>query len=249
MTKAWPLIALGAGAYLAFALFTLPADIVLSRLTPAAVTTAGVSGTLWQGRAQVVQAGGLQLGSLEWDVHALALFVARLRADFKLTRTDGYAQGEVSLSPAGRVDLEQLSGSLPVGALPANVAPGGWTGVLNVKLAQLSIDEGWPTSAEGTLEALDLAGPASNPANIGSYKVAFPAEQAAGAGTLTGALSDLGGPLQISGKVQLSKDRSYLVEGLIAPRADAPVKVTRALEYLGPADAQGRRPFSFAGTF
>lgn len=248
MRKVWPLIALGAGAYLVFALFTLPAGVVLSRLAPPGVTAAGVSGTFWQGQAQVLQVGGLQLGSLEWDVHALALLAARLRADVKLTRTDGYAQGEVSLSPGGRVDLAQVSGSLPVGALPPGLAPGGWTGTVTVKFAELSIEEGWPRSAEGTLEALDLTGPANNPATIGSYKVTFPAEQPAPAGTLTGALNDLGGPLQISGKVQLSKDRGYLVEGLIAPRADAPVKVTRALEYLGPADAQGRRPFSFAGT-
>jgi hypothetical protein len=65
---------------------------------------------------------------------------------------------------------------------------------------------------------------------------------------LTGALDDLGGPLDVTGSLQLLADRSYVVEGLIAARADAPADISQMLQFLGPADQQGRRPFSLAGS-
>jgi len=92
-----------------------------------------------------------------------------------------------------------------------------------------------------------VTGPARQPVNRGSYKIALPAQKSP-PGTLTGDLSDIGGPLQVTGTLQLKPDRSYLIEGLIAPRPDAPSDVVNTLQFLGAADAQGRRPFSLAGT-
>jgi general secretion pathway protein N len=52
----------------------------------------------------------------------------------------------------------------------------------------------------------------------------------------------------VNGTVQLNKNRSYLVQGMIATRPGAPDDMSRSLEILGPADAQGRRPFTFEGS-
>jgi general secretion pathway protein N len=247
MKRVWPLVALGIGAFLVLALVTLPADVVLSRIASPALSFSGVSGTLWNGRAQALRVGGVHAGSAEWDLHVLPLFTARLSADVKVTRTDGFAQGEVTATPSGRLVLEGFTASLPASALPPNVAQGGWGGTLNLKLARLALEDGWPTEADGTIEAVDLVGPASKPAEIGSYKIAFTGADAS-AGVLSGALTDLGGPLQVAGTVQLKPDRSYLVEGLIATRPNAPASIANALQYLPPPDAQGRRQFSFEGS-
>ena len=104
MKRLWPLAALGIAAYLLFALFTLPASILVSRLAPLGIVAAGVDGTVWKGRAQVLQAGNTHLGSATWDLHPLSLFLARLQADVKLTRTDGFAQTTITAMPSGRVD-------------------------------------------------------------------------------------------------------------------------------------------------
>jgi general secretion pathway protein N len=248
MKKLWPLVALGIGAYLVFAVITLPAGVALAPFKSSGVEAAGVSGTAWKGHAQVLQVQGTRLGGIEWDLHLLSLFTGRLSAAVKLTRIDGYAQAEMTLKPGGSMSFKDLNASLPLSALPSNVIPGGWAGMLNLRLAGLVVENSWPRSADGTLEAVNITGPARQPVNMGSYKITFPATQAAPADTLAGALTDTGGPLQVTGTVQLKPDRSYLVEGQIATRADAPRDVVNALQYLGPADAQGRRPFSFAGT-
>jgi general secretion pathway protein N len=248
MKKLWPLVALGVGAFLVFGLFTLPASAALSFFHPPGVTLTGVSGTIWNGHAQAVRSGTLHLGSVVWHLDVLSLFTGKLGADVKVTRTDGFAQGHIAASPS-RITLRGFNASLPVSALPPNVIRGGWTGTLNLKLAELAVADSWPVAATGTIEVSDLVGPANRPAPMGSYKVVFPAEgTAAGGDTLTGALTDNGGPFAVNGTVQLNKNRSYLVSGLIATRPGAPSDITRTLEILGEPDEQGRRQFSIEGT-
>lgn len=246
MRRWWPSLALGIAAFLAFALFTLPAKVVFSRLESLGVRAGGVEGTIWKGRAQVLQVANAGIGAIEWDVRLLPLFTARVEADVRMKRSDGFAETKVVLSP-GALRFEALTASLPLSVLPATALPGGWTGTANLKFAQLKLENGWPVDADGTLDVLNLTGPARRPANLGNYRVVFP-PSAATTGTLTGALSDLGGPLQLNGKLELKPDRSYLVDGMIATRPDAPRDVVNALQFLGAPDAQGRRPFSVSGT-
>lgn len=244
----WPLVALGVGAFIIFALVTLPANIVLSRLAALGVSAGGVSGTIWNGRAQVLQVRGANVGSVEWRLHFLPLLTAHAQADVKVTRPDGFATTKVSIAPGGTLDLQALTASLPLSALPPNVAPGGWTGTLNARFAQLTLEKGWPTHIEGSVDVLDVAGPARKPAKMGGYRITFdPA--ASTAEMIKGAVADTGeGPLQINGTLQFKSDRSYSIDALVATRPDAPRSLASSLEYLGPPDAQGRRQFSMAGT-
>jgi len=247
MKKVWPLVALGIGAFLLFALVTLPARTVLAYVHPAGITLAGVSGTIWKGRAQAVRSGNLHVGSVEWNLRILALFTGRLGADVKVTRSDGFAQASIAMSGA-RVTLREVNASLPLGALPPNVVRGGWSGTATLRFTELALDNSWPVAANGTIEVANLVGPANRPAELGGYKVVF-AEGAATADGLKGALSDTGGgPLAVNGTIDLKKDRSYLVSGLVATRPNAPGDMARTLEILGEPDAQGRRQFSIEGT-
>ncbi len=248
MKRTWPLLALGIGAFLLLALFTLPAKVVLSFFETPNVSQSGVSGTLWSGRAQTVRSGPQHVGSVEWKLDVLRLLTGKLGADVKVTRTDGFAQGSIAAAPAGRVTLRNFNASLPVSALPPNVVRGGWTGTLSLKLGELTLENSWPVAATGTVEVADLVGPANRPAALGGYRVVFPAEGAGSADALTGALTDTGGPLAVNGTVQLNKDESYLISGLIATRPGAPGDMTRTLEILGEPDSQGRRQFTIEGS-
>lgn len=247
MKRLWPLVALGVGAFVIFALVTLPAGVVLSWLNSSGVTAGGVSGTIWNGRAQVLQVQGAHIGSVEWKLHILPLFTAHASADVKVTRIDGFATTQLSASPTGTVRFKNLTASLPLSALPPGVAPGGWAGTLNGKFSQLTLEKGWPTEVGGTLDLVDLTGPARNPSKAGSYRLVFdPA--ASTAEMLKGAISDAGdGPLQVAGTIELTSDRNYKVNTLIAARPNAPRNLVQALEFLGPPDDQGRREFITEG--
>ncbi|MBM0105565.1 type II secretion system protein N [Steroidobacter sp. S1-65] len=248
MKRLWPLIALGVCAFLIFAVTTLPAAVVVSWLGSSGISAGGVSGTIWNGRAQVLQIQGANIGGVEWKLHALPLLAARISADVKVTRIDGFATTKVSATPTGTVSLTDLTASLPLSALPPGVVPGGWAGTLNGKFALLTLKDGWPVEVDGTLDVVDLTGPARRPDKLGGYRVSFDPASADAEG-LKGMLADGGdGPLQINGTVELKADRSYAVDALVAARPNAPRNLVTTLEFLGPPDEQGRRNFSMAGT-
>ncbi len=241
------LIALGIVAYLVFAIVTLPASVLLDRFRDAGLTAAGVEGTAWKGRAQLLQIQGVNVGSVEWDLHALALLALKVRADVKVTRGEGFLQSQVDVG-SGSIELVDLSASVPLAAL-SGIAPQGWNGTVNMRFAELVLDAGWPVHANGTAEILNLESSSQRSPVSGSYKLAFPASEAQSAdGSLVGAINDLGGPLAISGTVELRRDRSYLLNGLVAARPEAPQNLANQLQILGPADAEGRRPFTLEGT-
>jgi len=248
MKRLWPLIALGVGAFILFAVVTFPARIVASWLGSSGIHAGGVSGTIWNGRAQVLQIQGANIGGVEWKLHALPLLTAHANVDLKVTRIDGFAQTKLSVGPTGAMNFKSLTASLPLSALPPNAIPGGWNGMLNGRFQELTLEDGWPTQVNGTLEVMDLTGPARNPSKAGSYRILFdPA--ASSAEVLQGAISDAGdGPLQLNGTLRLKPDRSYALEALIAARPDAPRNLVQTLEFLGPPDAQGRRQFNTEGT-
>lgn len=241
------LIALGVAAFLLFAIVTLPASLLLSFFKDSGLTAAGVEGTVWKGRAQLVQIEGANLGTLEWDLHALALLTLRLQADVRVARTDGFAQGRVAMRSSRSIAIRNLTASLPVSTLGGLAS--GWAGTVNLKFAQMVLTEGWPSAADGTAEILNLNSPSGRSPLSGSYKVTFPAPNTPSEGeVLTGALADLGGPLQISGTLELRPERVYVLQGLVAPRPDAPRNLAQQLQFLGEPDAQGRYPFSLEGS-
>lgn len=243
MKKLWPLVVLALVSYVVFAVATLPAHLLVARLAPLIVAD-GVQGTVWSGEAQVVQQGPAFLGSATWKLHPLALFTGKMKADVKLTRPDGFGQGVVTVGFSGRVVFNDVTASLP---LTTFATPGRWTGTVNLRMKQLALSNGWPDQADGQVEVIDLVGPANRPTALGSYRIIFPPGAAAG-NELVGALGDMGGPLELAGNIRLKNDRSYVLEGSVAARADAPKSVADTLQYLGAPDAQGRRPFSIAGT-
>ena len=92
-----------------------------------------------------------------------------------------------------------------------------------------------------------LKAPGSGGALLGDFELTI-GEGAVGTGTLTGRLSDLGGPLRVRGTIELKPDRSYFVSGEVAPGPGAGPAIFDTLGFLGPPDSTGRRPFTVEGT-
>jgi hypothetical protein len=242
------LVLIGILTFLVLAIISVPASVLFGFVQQYGVTAAGTEGSAWKGRAQMLQVQGVNVGAVEWNLHALALLTLKLQADVKVTRPEGFAEAEVSLRSSDSVTFQNLTASVPLAAL-AGVAPAGWRGTVNMKFAELIVKEGWPSSARGTAEVLDVSSPNPNAPLTGSYKLTFPAPDVdAAEGVLVAQLVDLGGPLQIQGELELRPDRSYLLAGRVAARPDAPSNLANQLQILGPADAEGRREFSMEGT-
>jgi general secretion pathway protein N len=242
------LVALGVGAFLLMLLVTLPAQLAVGQLARLGIDATGVSGSVWKGHAALVRVGAMPLGELSWDLHVLALFTGRASATIAVKQPGAFAEGDLSATPGGRITLTGVSASWPLDRVAAPGLPAGWKGTANLKLAELVIEDRVPVAVTGTVDLIDVVGPANRPARLGSYRATFPSATP-GPNGITADLKDLDGPLAITATLQVQRDRNYLIEGQVATRPDAPAQIVSALQYLGEADSSGRRPFSLSGSF
>src|SRR5882757_4903300 len=103
MSKAWSLVAFGVGAFAIFLITTLPPGVLLDRFERYGVRATGVSGSVWQGAAAMLEVRNVAVGQIAWDIHPLSLLGGRLQADVKLTRPDGFAHSTLTASFSGRL--------------------------------------------------------------------------------------------------------------------------------------------------
>ena len=248
---AW-LISLGLVAVLLFAVFTLPASLIAGPLRRAGLESPSYSGSVWSGRADGLAWRGVSLGDVQWRLSAAPLLRGRIAGDVHLSRADGSASSRVSTTFGGEIHLEATQIDLPVevlSALPIGV-PKGWRGRVVANVKELVLAGGWPTALSGTLDMNGLVAPPPRNAAVGSFHVVMPDPQGAPAGSdaLAARVADKDGPFSVDARLTLSRDRSFLLEGTLAPRGSVPPGLERSLQLLGPADAAGRRPFSVSGT-
>ncbi len=249
MSRPRLLVALGVGAFVLLLVVTLPAQVVMGRLGKLGVEATGVSGSVWSGQAAMVRVRNAPLGQLEWDLHVLKLLTGRASATVAIKQGNAFAQGDVSAALNGRITFSDVSASWPLASLAAAGLPAGWTGTANARVTELVVENGLPVALTGNIDLLNLVGPANRPANLGSYRATFPSATGGTGDGIAADLKDVDGPIAVTAIVRVQRDRSYLIEGQIATRPDAPSQVVSALQYLGEADASGLRPFSLSGTF
>ncbi len=243
-SKHWLLIALAIIAFLVTLLLFLPASLIANWL-PANVTTGTLSGTLWNGSADALSVDGRLLGAAQWRARPLQLLRGRLAADAAVMRDGGEMRGRFALGTGGKIEITDLEARWPLGDLPVRALRKGLIGDLQINAPLLQLENGAPTAAQATIDLRNLR---ERGADVGSYRVTFDDSSRQGA-QLVGRMQDLGGPVQVTGTITLGPGRSYVIDGLVAARPDAPAQLVENLRYLGDPDAQGRRPFSESGTY
>ena len=250
--RPWWLIAVGLGAALLIAVATLPATILSGPLSRAGLEAAALSGSVWNGHARALSWRSSPLGDLRWSFAPGELLRGRLSGDLELTRPDGTLATRAGVTAGGELHLADTRASLPVEALAALPIglPRNWRGRLEARFSEIVVADGWPAVLRGTLEMDGLVAPPPRNTSIGSYHVEMPdpAATAGVPGELHARVTDKEGPFSFEGRFTLLPDRSYLLEGLLAPRGSTPPELARSLELLGPPDADGRRQVGVSGT-
>jgi general secretion pathway protein N len=245
------LLAVGLVALACFTIATLPASLVSGTFRRVGLTATAYSGTIWSGAATGVAWREAALGELRWNLRPLALARARAAADVSLARPDGSASATVAATLGGTLELTQLRFDLPLeilATLPTGV-PKGWRGQARGEFGEIRLEAGWPVRAQGRLDVNGLVAPRLDQSAIGSFELIAPDPRAATAGpaAVTARVSDKDARLSVDAVLTLAAGRSFQLQGTVAPRGASP-QLLQALEFLGPADAAGRRPFGASGT-
>jgi general secretion pathway protein N len=224
----------------------LPAGWVLPD-PKSGVTCTEADGTIWNGACIGLTFQQQPIGDLSWEVHAARLLAGKINVDLVVSRPTGSARGNVETGFDKKIAARDIQADFPLdreltAGLPANFQ--GLRGKLRAQIAHLRVDGPRIRAVEGIVEAHDLT---NGPQSWGSYSITFPPPTT---GDPLGQIRDLGnGPLAVEGTLRLTPEPGFDLEGLVTARPTASPDLARDIQYLGSPDAQGRRPFSLAGTF
>jgi general secretion pathway protein N len=241
-------IGLAAAIFALTVLARLPASLVSMLLAPTLLCESP-SGTIWSGSCGVLRSGALTLSEVHWSTHPAGLLRARLIVD--LVSQDPRAVGQTRLTAHlnGELEIEGLEARLPL-QNGLSLFPPDWSGSLELSIGRASVRNGRLSALQGRARLLQLRS-AQPPAEFGSIELDVPAPAGDASGSpqpIVGALRDIDGPLSLQGQAKLSRDGAYEISGTVAPRGGANANLQQALQLLGPPDAQGRYPFTLAGT-
>ena len=214
---------------------------------PSAVECQLPAGSVWHGECARLRAPGLELTALSWQLHPWSLLRGRLELEVHSADPRAPGAATIAVGFGDQLSVRELRANLPLdsGFLP--LFPAGWTGQLRLALKLVEFKAGRLDALHGTVAASALE--QKNPAmEFGSYELLF-ADTARTDGAIVGTLRDLGGPLAVTGTLTIRNGHDYELAGLAAARSQATPELARVVEFLGPADAQGRRNYSLAGSF
>lgn len=241
------ILLLGAGAFVVALLVVLPASWV-GGLLPEGVQCAHWRGSVWRGQCLTLtiaqQPQPAVIDTLQWKVHPASLLRLTVAADVALTWAQGDAAGRLELRRGGLLQLRDVSTRALLDRQLFGALPRGWRGRLEATGVQLGMQGRTVQSLAGELQLHDLADGGGKA--LGSYRLAFPGATQA---PFAGQLQDLGGPFEVQANVSIGADRSWQLQGTVATRGLDAQAFGQQLELLGPADANGRRQLSAAGTF
>lgn len=219
-----------------------------TRWLPAGVECNAPAGSAWRGRCGALTAGGVPLGDTSWQFHPLSLLRGTLALSIRTQQGTDHIAAELELKPDGRRVAHHVTADLTLGTGILQQVSMGLTGRVQARLERAVLRGRRVHDLVGVVTVQHLAQGATP---LGNYEARFPATPVTGneSTTVQGELRDLGGPLGFTGTVAFTDEPGYVIDGLVAARADTPPALARQIAFLGTPDAGGRRPFSIAGTY
>lgn len=218
-------------------LWTAPADIAYQVLRSrlGGWQAQGLSGSLWQGRAEQVALHGMPLGALEWTVSRPAFFAGTTRGKAGL-RGNGIAL-DLQFQRNGRtMVLRDVALALPAQWLaPAMALPGmSPLGEVQAKLPEMTFEDGYLTRATGGLEWRGAGVSGAAEGAIGDIEAEF-------SGVVDGALilslRDRAARLGVAGTVRF-RGPSFDLDVTLTPR-QSNLQLFEVLRLVGQRTADG----------
>lgn len=204
-------------------LIWLPAR-VLTIVMPASMSCASWHGTLWHGQCEGVSLDNSRSGDLTWQMKTPHVSPLAARIDWHWRRDTSYVTGALRVTVSGETAVQVHGASLSLqtlrDAMPARIALGPLTGIAGT-VATDGLTIVWVPSglrsASGPL-ILREARLLRDDAPLGDFTAAFEGR--------AGVLRDLGGPLRLSGRIELTGPRAFRAKVRLEPRSSGFTSLT-----------------------
>jgi Type II secretion system (T2SS), protein N len=206
-------------------------------------------GSLWHGqcnglRVNIEPGKPLELPSMQWTLQPSALFALALQAKVQAQLPAGQADAVVRVQPGGRLQLKNVSATLPFDRSLFNMLPPDLTGQVVIVDATLGLKDKNLTALAGQIQLRNFTDASGS--QYGSYRLSF---EPAATAPFNGTLTDTGGPLSVDAKLAVAEDRSWTIQGTVAARDASNANLARRLDLVGSPDASGRRTLRAEGSF
>lgn len=246
MKRAWPLLAIGAAAYLLVMVVTFPA----ARLVPllerqvAGLSLHAVAGSVFSGEAAQLVYQGLDLGHLTWQVRPAGLLLGRVEYHIALTDPANPGHANIAITPWGNVYGRDVRLMLSPDRLVNHYSPVPvkTSGAMQLQIDTFKMAGGFPEDIAGLLNWED--GVVLDPLEIilGDVGMTLNSKE----DLLVGSLVE-GGRLEAAGDIQLSADGRYQVNLRLMPDNEMSDETLAALEMVGQVQSDSSLLFKTAG--
>jgi|GEM_PF-6649877 len=270
--KKW-LLFFGVLSYLVFFVLRLPATYLLEKFSPLPrqIEAYGVEGSIFQGRAALVQWRGWRFESVTWDFQPLALATgnAEFTVSFRGQEGEGHTQAGMTLSQ--ELYLKDTHARIRVGALeplwrPMVLSLEGW--ILadlehvfwkaenldllgKVTLENAIWDSKPPLPFGNFLVLLDTVKEKATPIQQSDKKnltEKAPKIQEPLGLAIRGQIADVNGPVQVKGQLLVSlKSNTWRIATSFWPRPKTTEQIRDLVSLLGAPDREGHYSWSSRG--
>ena len=237
------LVTVGLVTFIFGLLIFFPARVAYRWFTPAAISVAGISGSIWNGQARQARASGIYMRDLSWRFRPSSLLTGKLGYAIEASPESGFIDARVALGATGTIILTDVKASLSLQALQQTIAVPGLRGKVNVEFERLQLDDGLPVAADGVVEIAELVAPAVHRSSIGGYRAEFFTQESG----VMASVEDTDGLVDLAGSLQISADRSYQFIAQLAPKNNTPDSVRQQMRFLGSANERGQHELRLEG--
>ena len=189
----------------------------------------------------------MALPGFSWEFLPRELLHARFGLSLQLEDLLVHAKAKVLIDRDLHIDGHDLVAQLPLPNPIAGGMPAGWSGLLELEVPQFEFHAGTLTSVAGLVRLRNLQ-QLQPRLTYGSYEWRL-ANPALVNGHISGALSDLGGPVRLRGNLTIDMQGSFDLSARAAEAPGSMELIQQALTQLGPPDPEGFHDLRVAGSF
>ena len=249
MKRLLTLVLIGIVGYAFFLLLYLPAIMALNWYgpLPGGLQAYGVRGTLFDGQADALIGPDLRLDQYTWRIAPGELLAGRLGYHLSFTNLNNSGNGIVSRGLNGTAHFSPLELQADLKALSRHWAfAKRFGGKLSLQLQSLTLDKGHIVDARGGIAWSGAHLRGDRPIPLGGFQARLDGSSEQDDG-FTGPIGDNGGPLSVTGRLQLKPDGHWTLKGKLALRNPANTDLGPLPASLGRPGSDGKIAFEWSG--
>jgi len=216
-------------SYFIFLIATIPARPVIDLFKSDMILMTGVSGTLWNGKAHVINIDNTaQLNNTKWSFSGWKILTGNIAIDIDTQYSNRNITTELGSSFLGRLFISNLNAEITADdvAKLANIPIAQLSGLITLDIEHAQWKQGELPLATGVINWRDATVTVTESASLGNVSITLSESEEQ---LLIADIKNQGGDIKISGSAKLVPEEDYAVNITLSPTATANNNIKQSL--------------------